>query len=195
MFRSLIFAAALLFAVPSFAQEKNPCANLAEATRDLSSMQVQTLLESCRDSASAAKISELASPEKASQWAEAAKGFSEAIGIAAKELGIAANDFLDSPAGYLLAIILLFNYAGDTILSIFVGLPFSLLTLYGWFYIVRAAARTDVKYEFVPVLWGLFRRRRVVEEDWEWGDAAGLWALGVGFGVAVLNVIVWANIS
>lgn len=61
----------------------------------------------------------------AAQWGQqlgtAAEGFAKAIGIAAKELGIAANEFLGTDAGKLTAILIIWKVAGASILSTLYG--------------------------------------------------------------------------
>ncbi len=194
MLRSILLSLAFLVATPAFAQDAgpNPCANLAEATRGLSSDKTATLLESCRTGASVpSTITKMADPDTASKWSQAAKGFAEALGIAAKELGIAANDFLDSPAGYLLAAILLFNYAGGAI----VGFPFTIFTLLFWWYINRRVMVESTEYERVPVLWGAFSFRRVKQTVYDKSEYTAIFALLSALGLVVLNIIVWVNVT
>lgn len=83
MIRSLLLVTLLLFSGLAFAQTAtpNPCANIAEATRNLSQQEVSTLLETCR-APRATVVEQLANPETANKWSDAAKGFAEAIGVA-----------------------------------------------------------------------------------------------------------------
>ena len=195
MFRSIALSLMLLFAVPAFAQDAtpNPCADLANATKGLSSTETATLLASCRTTSSApAAIEKMADPETASKWSDAAKGFAEALGIAAKELGIAVNDFLDSPAGYLLALILLFNYAGGFI----VGFPMSLISIYALYKVLKMMNTESTEYEMTPVLWGLFsirRVKRVVKDDG--GEYLGLMNFLVILGFVITNLVIWVNVT
>lgn len=194
MIRSVLLSLALLFSVPAFAQDAgpNPCANLAEATRGLSNEKTATLLESCRTGSTApAVIEKMADPDNASKWSAAAKGFAEALGIAAKELGIAANDFLDSPAGYLLAAILLFNYAGGAI----VGFPFTVFTLIFWWYINRRILIESVEYERVPILWGAFSFRRVKSVVYDREEYTAIFHLLSALALVILNLVVWLNVT
>jgi hypothetical protein len=194
MFRSVLLSLAFLFAVPAFAQDAgpNPCANLAESTRGLSQEKTATLLESCRSGTGApAAIQKMADPETASKWSAAAKGFAEALGIAAKELGIAANDFLDSPAGYLLAAILLFNYAGGAI----VGFPFTIFTLIFWWYVNRRVLIESVEHERVPLLWGAFSVRRVKNIVYDKSEYTAIFHLLSALALVILNIVVWVNVT
>lgn len=188
----ILSVALLLASVPAFAQSPqapNPCANIAEATRNLSQQATATLLESCRTVAPTA-VEKLADPVQANKWSEAAKGFAQALGIAAKELGIAANDFLDSPAGYLLAAILLFNYAGGAI----IGFPFTIFSMCFWWYVVRRITTTKIEYENVPMFWGALtiRRKKLVAYD---ANYLGEYSLVAAFVLFVLNVVVWMNVT
>jgi hypothetical protein len=196
MFRSIVLAAVLMFAaVPAFAQEAapNPCADLANATKGLSSDKVATILESCRTNASTPQIVEkMANPETASKWSEAAKGFAQALGIAAKELGIAANDFLDSPAGYLLAALLLFNYAGGFI----VGLPVTLITMFMVYGLLRRIWTDKVEYETVNYFWGLIPVRRVkTRTRADFSEGTWVMTATVLAAAGILNLIVWMNVT
>lgn len=194
MFRSLILASALmLMSATAFAQDTatpNPCANVAEATRNLGPQATETLLESCRKAAPTV-AEKLADPVQADKWATVAKGFAEAIGNAAKGLGIAANDFLNSPAGYLLAAILLFNYAGGAI----IGFPFTIFSMLFWWTIVRRSMIDKVEYENVPMFWGAITVRRKKVTTYQSTDYTGAFAMITGIALIIMNIVVWVNVT
>lgn len=151
-------------------------------------------MESCRTEISgAASILPEATPEKATEWSDAAKGFAEALGIAARELGIATNDFLTSPAGVLLAAILLFNYAGGAI----VGFPFTVFTILVLLWLVRRLTTEKVEYETVPLLWGLahYRRKKADASVEYLSDGKGALLLLATLVMVILNLIVWVNVT
>ena len=197
MFRSILLAFTLMFSTAAFAQTANvpnPCADIAEATRGKSATEIQTILETCRTKASeSGSILPEVTPEKAAEWSDAAKGFAEALGIAARELGIATNDFLMSPAGFLLAAILLFNYAGGAI----IGLPFSVFTILLMFWLIRRLTTGKVEYEMVPIFWGAFhyRRKKLMETADSIGEDNALLLLLTALGLGFMNIIVWFNVS
>lgn len=200
--KSLLLILVLAFiAMPAFAQVTstvNPCEDLAEATRGKSQMEVSTILEACRKTTEVAPavveaVSKVEVPDVAevSEWASASKGFAEALGIAAKELGIAVNDFLNSPAGILLALILLYNFAGGALL----GLPFTMFTL--WLFTrVLTFLRTDkVEFENVPVFWGAFTIRRKTRITCQTlRENEGITLVLTGIGLLILNIVVWVNL-
>jgi hypothetical protein len=200
MFRSLILATALLFSTGALAQTTasvNPCDNIPEATKGKDSTTVNAILEACRVKDNVPNIvKQVANPETANTWASAAKGFGQAIALTAKELGVAANDFLNSPAGVLLALILLFNYAGGALL----GAPVTIFSCVFWWWVVSKLRVDSIEYEFTPVLWGMFtiRRRKLVklksladyDNGW-WGGTATL----LGIGLLIMNIVVWVNVT
>lgn len=197
MFRSILLVFALMFSATAFAQTTNvpnPCADIAETTRGKNSTEIQTILESCRAKASgAAGILPELTPEKAADWSNAAKGFAEALGIAARELGIATNDFLASPAGFLLAVILLFNYAGGAI----VGLPFSIFTILLMYWMSRRLMTSKVEYEMVPILWGAFqyRRKKLVQTVDHISEGKAMLMILTAIGICIMNLVVWVNVT
>lgn len=58
------------------------------------------------------------------QMATAAEGFAKALNIAAKELGITINDFLNTPAGKLTAILIIWKVAGAAAVKMLYGVLF-----------------------------------------------------------------------
>lgn len=197
LFVFILFAMCLA-AFPAFAQSAptvNPCENLAEATRGKNYTEVATILDACRKgttSVSAAIAEKLPDSEEVTGWSQAAKGFAEALGVAAKQLGIAVNDFLNSPAGILLAVILLFNYAGGAI----VGLPFTMFSLWLLWTLARRYSVESVEYENVPVFWGFstMRRKRLVKMG-EISDTGQIVLVIGAIGLLILNITVWCCVT
>lgn len=70
------------------------------------------------------------SPQRISEWGAVSKDFAVALGIAAKELGIAANEFLDTDAGLLTAGLIVWHVAGASIAGILIGVP--MLVAFWW---------------------------------------------------------------
>ena len=197
MFRTLLLTVLMAFSFNTMAQTANPCDNIPAATKDMTPNEVTTLLDACRGKAATGikAAADVITPENANRFSEAAKGVASAVGIAAKELGIAANDFLDSPAGYVLAAVLLFNYGGSLIAGILFGLPITLLSMIFLYRFYRQYRTGEAEYAYIPVLWGLFNVRRIVKykrECFDEGDC--FYTLAIGAGVLTANGILWANL-
>lgn len=198
MFRNILLVLLMAFSFNAVAQNKtNPCDNIPLATKEMNAQEVNTLLEACRGKAASgvAAITDSVTPENASRFSEAAKGVAQAVGIAAKELGIAANDFLDSPAGYVLAAVLLFNYGGSLIAGILFGLPITFLALFLLYKFYRNYRAAECEYQYIPVLWGMFHRRRIVKyrmNEFDEGDC--FYTLAIAAGTFIGLTILWGNL-
>ena len=119
-----------------------------------------------------AQASKMKSPEnisatvrqEATAWAELGANIGTGMVWAAKEVGVAANEFSQTGLGKIVTGIVVYKVLGKEILGVIVGsailLAGGLLTLM----IFRSNKfNTQVQYQYVPVLWGMFHRRRVVE--------------------------------
>ena len=127
------------------------CNNIKIA--DFNSTQISYIQSICKGSASTEKVT----PEKVREWASLGKEFSTAVVDTAKGLGMAANEFLFTPVGILIA----FYFLWDMIGGIIIG---SLLLAGIWFlyfYIIGKLEKHDIEYENVPVLWGMFSIKKV----------------------------------
>lgn len=128
------------------------------------------------------------------QAAAAAEGFAKAIGIAAKELNVSVNDFLQTDAGKLAAIVIIWKVAGVGILKI----------LYGTFFIVMGCIAIRLMYTRLftesykeveySMFWGAFKGTKMIripksisnlKTDGEWLTfwvLIGITAITLGFG-------------
>lgn len=112
-------------------------------------------------------------PQKVSAWGTVAKDFAEAIGIAAKELGIAVNDFFQSDAGMFFALLIFWKIAGASILSSLITLLVFTTLIVVWVKALNKITERETKYEYKPVLWGMFNRKQIVSKG-EYLNANGL---------------------
>ncbi len=180
--RTVLFATLMSFAgiASANAGEVFNCNAPASEVSKLSENARIQLMQYCKSQESTvSNVVKAVTPDKetVSAWGQASKDFAQAIGIAAKELGIAVNDFLDSPAGWILAIILILNFGGGSIL----GSVFWLITLCIWlftFYKFYQKYASTVKYENKPVFWGLWNRSKVVSVERNEDYSGGFLLLG-----------------
>ena len=191
MLRNLLILLAIFTSSFTFAQNApNPCADIAEATRGKTSTQIETILQSCREDGG---VTTALTVDNAKEWSEIAQSFTSAAGTAAKELGVATNDFLNSPAGYLLAAVLVFNYGGGLVI---IGIPFFFLSVFMFYYAWRLAYTESVTYTETPVLWGFWsirRKNRILGDQLSESRAFFLATTGV-FIVAV-NIVLLHNLA
>lgn len=85
--------------------------------------------------------------EKVDKWVDVGEKVGKMMGGAAKEVGIAVNDFVKTPVGLMTAGIILWNYMGGMIIHVVAGaiffvVSFSLLT-----YMMRRCALVKITYD------------------------------------------------
>ena len=134
-------------------------AQTAELKAHAAKMSAQNLVEKSSNSLDSL------SPEKAmslaatwgTQASVAAKGFAEALGVAARELNISVNDFLGTPAGKMTAVLIIWKVAGSAILHMLFGLSFAITGMI----VARVIYLRLFTKEMMPVesnwFWGMFK--------------------------------------
>lgn len=127
MKKSLLIASALLFL--STATLANETTATCQVDPNLSSTEIAIQLEKCKTKNVSQKIPDIKEIEN---YGEVAKGIAEAIGIAARELGIAVNEFVDTDAGKLTVALIIWHVFGGQLLSVIgaiIGIYFGLKSL------------------------------------------------------------------
>lgn len=96
------------------------------------------------------------------QAASAAEGFAKALGIAAKELNIGINAFLDTDAGKITAALIIWKVAGASIINVLLGITVMISGLV--FARVIYLRLFSAGYEKVPYsrLFGMFTGEKMV---------------------------------
>lgn len=112
---SATIAIAALTAIPaqaySCSQQVNGISGLSDETK-------QSMIVSCEQN----KLKDVQAPkigsttvEEMDKWSDVSLKFAKAIGVAAKEFGVAVNDFLETDAGKLTAVFIGWQVLGDDI--------------------------------------------------------------------------------
>lgn len=148
LFCTLAFIAVAFASFGAFAQESKPDCNIDP---DWKQSKINEVLDSCKNKAQSATPEVVA--ENVSAYAEVAKGVAEAIGIAAREVGVAVDDFIKTDAGKMTVALVVWHVAGDDIIGIVFGVP---LVLFGaWFmFRMQDRARRTGDYRTVKGRWG-----------------------------------------
>ncbi len=72
----------------------------------------------------------LSNPDIMTKYAQMGEAIAKGIGAAARELGLEVNNFMTSPAGVLVTILLVYNFIGAELIKMFVGFIFMLPLTY-----------------------------------------------------------------
>lgn len=116
----------------------------AEAMATLRVACEQALLDATKaPAASLASVAEgFTDPNKLSAYGIVAQEWAKALGIAATELGIAVDTFLDTDAGKLTAAIIIWQVMGETLVGFAIGIPLLIVVI--WLGI-RTARRAKIR--------------------------------------------------
>lgn len=95
-------------------------------------------------------------PENIKKWGSLGKEFSTAVVSTAKELGVAANEFLYTPVGFLMA----FYFMWDMIGGILIGVPMLIFIWTTYFVVCKKLLIAETTYDYKSYLWGLISIKR-----------------------------------
>lgn len=99
--------------------------------------------------------------EEATQWASFGANIGQAMLGAAKEIGMAAGEFAQTPLGKVVVSIVVFKILGTAFLHICAAALLLTIGLTFFWYIHRRILQLP-KYEAKPVLWGLWQRKVLI---------------------------------
>lgn len=192
--KKILFA--ILWLVPSLSFACN-----IQHTSGLSDAQVQALKVQCeqmklkaKQDATASQAKEIVNnvtTEDISKWSTLAQELAKALGVAAKEIGISVNEFIKTPAGWLVVAIVLWTFLISDITMI------ALCALSIWFLIRRLRLSKVTGYDIreVPTMFGMQRtvKTPIYKDDISEGDA---WVLGISaFVTIVMMIVTMANVG
>lgn len=141
----------MLFLSMSFAAYGAPSNTGCNISTDgLSPEVVKQMMDLCvKDKEKQASVAGSENIKNLGEFAIIAKEFASSLGVAADELGMAANKFLDSPAGMLTAGVIIWKVFAMNILGLF----FILVTIGFWIFMLRSAMTESFETKMVKG-WG-----------------------------------------
>lgn len=159
MIKQLLVAAAIMFSSAAFAVECNI------PTEGMSQQAVKQMYDICIKEKSKAEKSDVLTQAKEnvsliSDIGVVSKDFAVSIGIAAKELGIAANEFLTTPAGIFTAFIIIWKL----FLIQIIGLLAVLAVVIAWIKLTRLAFTDSVETVKVKRFFGWYETNKDIRK-------------------------------
>ena len=155
--KKVIAILALCFATSAFSSVQ------AIDTSKLSKAQVAELAAKAEEMSATTPASVSANVrQEAEAWGTLGANMGKAMVGAAREVGVASNEFASTSLGKIVVGIVAYKVIGKDILGVIVG---TLILVCGyslaiWIFLTRRWS--TVKYEYAPVLWGMFNRQRVL---------------------------------
>jgi hypothetical protein len=183
----LIAIMAILFCPMAFAQTSASSISSLDVSK-LTAEQKATLIANVaaleKEEKSPANVSKTIRTE-AEAWGDLGGNMGRAAVSAAKEIGMAANDFVQTPLGKVTMGIIVYKIVGASLLKVFFG-TFVLLFSYSlamWFLLRKKY--DSAEYENRAMFWGLYNRKLVTKfstddtmTGWHWVCAAVLLVVG-----------------
>ena len=132
------------------------------------------------------------SPEDVSKWSGIAVAVAKALGEAAKQLNIGVNDFIKTPAGYLVVIVLLWKLLMKGLIAMVIStVAWANFLIYAKKFKIdgyESLIKTDDKGNEVKVIKPTFKTNyNITDGDWM------VW--WVYFGAAIASTIVMLSVS
>ena len=125
---------------------------------------VGILVLACSAVAVAADTPPASESSTATQWAAdmatVAESFARAIGIAARELGVTVNEFLNTPVGVLTAVVILWKDIGSDVVTILSCVTIMVVFTIAFFKILRGLLVSGYETTQHSLLFGLVKYAR-----------------------------------
>lgn len=136
-----------------------------------------------------ANISEKVRTE-AQAWGDLGANMGKALVGGAKEIGVAANEFAETPLGKITIAVVVFKLMGGPMLHIIAG---TIFLLFGWglgiWMMKTMRIGVTHEYDYKPFLWGMWNRKVVVEESSE-SNSDRSWRIITGVIVLIVATVI-----
>jgi uncharacterized membrane protein len=133
---------------------------LTEAEKAEILQQIATKAQANSTAGTLTTVAEAVKPEKVDQWLNIGERIGKMIGGAAKEVGVAVNDFVKTPVGLTAMGLIVWHYMGAALVHIFGGVFLMFVMLASIWLVARK--RVDVEYQYDPEKTDLLGRSRLV---------------------------------
>jgi hypothetical protein len=129
--------------------------------------------------------------EEVGKWGELGVGMGRAAVAAAKEVGVAANEFVQTPLGKITMGVVVYKVIGKDIIKFLVGSTvFTIFLTVAVILVFRK--KGNVTYDYKPALWGLYNKKYLVSYKPD-SDVMGYSFLGAA-ACAIIALVVGLNI-
>jgi len=85
--------------------------------------------------------------EKTAQWVDLGERIGKMLGGAAREVGIAVNEFVKTPVGMLTAALIVWHFMGGVIVHVVGGIAIMVVGMSILWYILRRSRHIETKYD------------------------------------------------
>lgn len=129
--------------------------------------------------------------KEAEAWGELGANMGKAMVGAAKEVGVAANEFSQTSLGKIVVFFAAYKIVGNDLLGVVFG---TFILIFGYsiaIWVLTTKRWSKVSYEYEPVLWGMYKKARIVNISTD-SDTVTTKVI-IGGGLLALSTIVGLN--
>lgn len=108
---------------------------------------LRTIAEKAAEAKGASLTAVVSNPQKVSEWLDVGTKIGQMMGGAAKELGIAVNDFVKTPVGQWTMAIIIWKFVGGALVHVFGGLLLLAVCLTVIWLVARTRRGVDITYD------------------------------------------------
>jgi len=120
------------------------------------------------------QITEAPTVQKVNQWVELGANLGKGLASTAKELGVAANDFVKTPVGKVTAFIIIYKFVGRDIVHFVVGSLFFIVIGGSWMYAFRRVClMNEINYNEELKEGKILKRKVIRYKNWK-NDVDGI---------------------
>jgi hypothetical protein len=187
--KKFIAFVALVFSVNAFAALTTDSVSNAGFSR-LSETEKAEIIKQIADKATDKASVTAPSEEKVEKWVRIGSQVGQGLAGAAKELGVAVNDFSKTPVGQLTMMLIVWHMVGGVIVHIFGGILIMVIGLWFLRFMFNRAYPDKVTYSKEHKnIFGNFAVERVDRTPVQDDNAAGwLFAAGIVIGVGLITI-------
>ncbi len=159
--KKLLAAFLLSISATAFAADGNEQSKQVDVS-GLTDTQVAHLEQQAREMKEQPENVSAAVRKEAEAWGELGTNMGKAMVGAAHELGVAANEFANTPLGKVVVVIVAYKLVGNDLIGVVLG---TFVMIFGYstaLWIFTTRRWSEVTYNETPVLWGLYNRKQIV---------------------------------
>lgn len=160
-------------------------------TRGLTDAQKAELVKQAE--AMKSTIAQEETTEKIDKWVNVGERIGKMMGGAAKEVGIAVNDFVKTPVGQMTAALIIWNYIGSALVHVIAGFALLGLTVIGTRFAYHVLSAPTIEYDPENRDWrGRPRIKSYKPHALGDGETFMMWIGGMaGVGLSVFVMFSW----
>jgi hypothetical protein len=187
--KRLIAVLILMFALPAFAGMN---ANQLDGAgwKNLTESQKADILKHVAQTAG--KNDNAPAAEKVSQWVDIGERIGKMIGGVAKEVGVAVNEFVQTPVGKMAMVIIVWHYMGSVLIHVVAGLLILVLGLSFILYMTKRARTVVYDYDVSQKdIFGRSKLKSVRKNEMDAGYQVG-YTIATGILIAVSLITIFS---